>query len=177
MIDPGEDEDIQQQQKHADGYRHGQRRGIALVVARGELPQKIVRPRTQVRVLQRPGSGRDGRRDRRVRGALGGRYHAGHGGWFGGRGYRQWRRRKRKRQRLGPHRPLVEAGTLRQVMVAHADLVARSMQLGQQIQPQGHLVAPVMRPHFRTATGLQVELIYRIVRVPERRAGRKPVGS
>ena len=62
-------------------------------------------------------------------------------------------------------------------MVAHVDLVAGSVQLRQQIQPQGHLVASVMRPHFRATASFQVQLIYRVVRIPKRRAARKSVRS
>jgi len=170
VIDPGEDQDVEQQQEHPHRDRHREGRRVALIVTGRELTQKIVRPRTQIRVLQRAQrGGRHGGGDGRVRGALRGRQHGQDRGGLRGGWHGQWRCRYGHGRALRPHRALVQAGTLGQVVMPHVDLVARPVQLRQQVQPEGHLVAPVVRTHLRTVAGLQIQLIYGVVRVPERR--------
>ena len=179
VVDPGEYHDVEHEEEHPDPDRDGEGGGVILVMIGGELLEDVVGPGAQVWVgVGGVGGGGHGGGDRGVRGALGGRYDAREdGGRLGGRGDRERRRGQRLRQRLGAHHAFVEGRRFGEVMVTHADLVARSMELRQQVQPQRHLVAPVMRPHFRAATGLQVQLIDRVVRIPERGAGREPVRS
>lgn len=95
---------------------------------------------------------------------------------LGGIGQRQRRGRYRHGHRLRPDGALVQGRALGQMMVAHADLVAGPVQLGQQIQPEAHLVAPIVGAHLRGAAGLQVQLVYRVVRVPERGTADADVG-
>ena len=88
---------------------------------------------------------------------------------LGGIGQGQRWRGYRHGHSLRSDRALVQRRTLGQMMMPHADLVAGPMELGQKVQPEAHLVAPVVRAHLCVTASLQVQLVYRVVRVPERR--------
>lgn len=84
MIDASENENVQYQEKYANGYGDCEGCGVALIISGGQLSKNIVRRWAQLRMLESSRGSRHGGGDRSVRRTLGGRYRARDRGWLGG---------------------------------------------------------------------------------------------